>query len=431
MTDTKLFCAICLKADNVRRCSRCQAAFYCSPECQRTDWPAHRLNCVKHDRGQLAAAPVAQAMQQPEFQMYQSIPIGSLSSNFPQQFMQNAAQAQVMQQISQSSVENTLPESIVQPPVISLTPPQTIPNEQPAAEPNFDEIRDELNDLLFGTGLDTLQFDDDSQNQINFGQDNTMQLTSDQNIFSTSELGLPFSDPVIDQWGLEDMSANLIRDLNEYGVCVLDNFLGYNKGLQVLNEVDTMYAAGIFKDGQLVSTRGRSKPSNIRGDKITWVDGKEPGHNNLGYLINQVDAVVTLANRMKNNGKLGCYNIKERTKAMVACYPGCGTHYVKHVDNPNRDGRCITAIYYLNLNWDVSRYGGLLRIFPEGCNDRVADIEPIFDRIIFFWSDRRNPHEVQPAHRTRYAITLWYLDARERETALHRYQKDQSGKLKS
>ena len=36
---------------------------------------------------------------------------------------------------------------------------------------------------------------------------------------------------------------------------------------------------------------------------------------------------------------------------MVACYPGRKNRYVKHVDNPNGDGRCITAIYYINRNW--------------------------------------------------------------------------------
>lgn len=70
------------------------------------------------------------------------------------------------------------------------------------------------------------------------------------------------------------------------------------------------------------------------------------------------------------------------------------------------------------------------RIFPEQTKS-VADIEPKFDRLIFFWSDKRNPHEVQPAHRTRYAITVWYFDANEREAALNRCKNTQNSSNKT
>ncbi|GLV40126.1 HIF prolyl hydroxylase [Carabus blaptoides fortunei] len=227
---------------------------------------------------------------------------------------------------------------------------------------------------------------------------------------------------------LDEVCRNVVRDMDAYGVCVVDNFLGDERGRSVLGEVLDMYSSGVFKDGQLVSSTGRKGDlKTIRGDQITWIDGREKYCSNIGYLISQVDAVVMRANKMMNNGKMGSYTINGRTKAMVACYPGSGSHYVKHVDNPNRDGRCITAIYYLNLDWDVKSSGGLLRIFPEGWRgDRVADIEPLFDRLLFFWSDRRNPHEVQPAYQTRYAITLWYFDAAEREEACRRYQKERN-----
>lgn len=44
--------------------------------------------------------------------------------------------------------------------------------------------------------------------------------------------------------------------------------------------------------------------------------------------------------------------------------------------------------------------GGLLRIFPANTDDYV-DVAPVANRLLFFWSDRRNPHEVQPAFKTR------------------------------
>uniref|UniRef100_A0A224XSA2 hypoxia-inducible factor-proline dioxygenase n=1 Tax=Panstrongylus lignarius TaxID=156445 RepID=A0A224XSA2_9HEMI len=230
---------------------------------------------------------------------------------------------------------------------------------------------------------------------------------------------------------VDQVSKDVVRDMNAYGVCVVDNFLGKAKCSAVLNEVKHMHSAGMFRDGQLVSSKVNRDRRTIRSDKIAWVDGREEYCHHISCLINQVDRVITKANQMSGNGKMGTYAINGRTKAMVACYPGHDAHYVKHVDNPNEDGRCITAIYYLNENWNVNEDGGLLRIYPEGRHDKVANIEPQFDRILFFWSDRRNPHEVLPAKRTRYAITIWYFDAVEREKARERYLRTSGAGLNS
>ncbi|KAK6011466.1 oxidoreductase, 2OG-Fe(II) oxygenase family protein [Ostertagia ostertagi] len=104
---------------------------------------------------------------------------------------------------------------------------------------------------------------------------------------------------------------------------------------------------------------------------------------------------------------------------MLAIYPGNGTRYVKHVDNPVKDGRCITTIYYCNEDWDIIKHGGTLRLYPE-TSMIPMDIDPKADRLVFFWSDRRNPHEVMPVFRPRFAVTIWYMDREERRKAIEK-----------
>ena len=88
-----------------------------------------------------------------------------------------------------------------------------------------------------------------------------------------------YSENIIEPWGLEDMCNNLIRDLNEYGVCVLDNFLGYERGLQVLREVDEMYAAVIFKVSPLF---------------VKWTSSGSITHHQQSSLVNYKDHRIAL-----------------------------------------------------------------------------------------------------------------------------------------
>ncbi|TWW77207.1 prolyl hydroxylase EGLN2 [Takifugu flavidus] len=219
-------------------------------------------------------------------------------------------------------------------------------------------------------------------------------------------------------WSAERIAQQyIVPCMKYYGICVKDSFLGPQLGDRVLQEVEVLNQTGKFRGGQLVSQK--SIPSrNIRGDQIAWVEGREPGCESIGTLMAHIDEAVMYS---AANGQLGDCVINGRTKAMVACYPGNGAGYVRHVDNPNGDGRFITCIYYLNKNWDVKTQGGMLQIYPEGKNV-VASIEPLFDRLLIFWSDRRNPHEVKPAFATRYAITVWYFDAKERAEAKEKYK---------
>lgn len=93
---------------------------------------------------------------------------------------------------------------------------------------------------------------------------------------------------------VQDLPEVIVRDLNNYGLCVLDDFLGDQRAQKVLSEVLAMYSEGKFTDGKLVNPLPGDvrDQKHIRGDKISWIDGQEPGCSNIAYLINQVGSRV-------------------------------------------------------------------------------------------------------------------------------------------
>ncbi|KAI0210515.1 Egl nine-like protein 1 [Lamellibrachia satsuma] len=205
------------------------------------------------------------------------------------------------------------------------------------------------------------------------------------------------------------LSKYVSRALKCDGYCVLDGIVSDPLCDKVLREVLTLERAGALKPGQLAGDNVVNR--SIRSDKIMWFEGTELGNPAICTLLTQyMDSIVGGLNAHLG----GEHTIKGKTKAMITCYPGDGTAYMKHIDNPSHDGRIITCIMYLNKNWDVKTQGGLLRLFPSSRPGDYVDIAPIMNRMILFWSDSRNPHEVQPSFDNRYAVTLWYFDRDER-----------------
>jgi len=104
---------------------------------------------------------------------------------------------------------------------------------------------------------------------------------------------------------LLNLITQVIYDMDQYGVCVVDNLLGAERGGLILQDVYALERSGAFQDGQvmkqqqLVKVGENSGPSysgshvkgiqSVRGDKIAWVDGAEPLCKNIAVLINLID----------------------------------------------------------------------------------------------------------------------------------------------
>ncbi|EOD09518.1 hypothetical protein EMIHUDRAFT_197994 [Emiliania huxleyi CCMP1516] len=83
--------------------------------------------------------------------------------------------------------------------------------------------------------------------------------------------------------------------------------------------------------------------------------------------------------------------------AMLACYPGGGARFQRHVDNSPEaaDTRAVTAVLYLNGGWTPS-HGGALRVYGDLGKGDAVEVEPRRGTLVLFWA-HRVPHEVMPA----------------------------------
>lgn len=102
-----LVCKVCSQTENIRRCSRCQAAYYCSKLCQSQDWKDHRAECYRKTRellnppvptATISSDPVPVYSNSLELQQLQQIPIDFM------QDLQMPVQQEMINSINDSSL---------------------------------------------------------------------------------------------------------------------------------------------------------------------------------------------------------------------------------------------------------------------------------------------------------------------------------------
>ncbi|CAK8671904.1 prolyl hydroxylase EGLN3-like [Clavelina lepadiformis] len=205
------------------------------------------------------------------------------------------------------------------------------------------------------------------------------------------------------------------QSMETHGLCMLDKFLPEEHANVISDRVKSIYdIPDYFEDGQIL--RNKSGPDKVRFDRIHWVDESYSDCPAIKILCKRLDKIVHLFSLQTK------YIVESRTRPMIACYPGDGSCYKRHVDNPKRDGRVFTCLYYLNREWNKS-YGGNLCLYPKDSRGVTKKVmcEPVFNRMIIFYSDERNPHEVLPTYQKRFAITCWYFDRDERVQAIAQF----------
>eukprot|EP00794_Sanderia_malayensis_P017795 gene17795-19572_t len=207
----------------------------------------------------------------------------------------------------------------------------------------------------------------------------------------------------------------IAQDLAMRGFSVIDHFAGETLVDAILRDVFQLYfQKHKFNPGTLsadCSQNARDK-QKVRGDMVMWLDTNTNSTTHAAVRSAEM-SMSELVHGLNGTDILHGSIIRSRSSVMAACYPGNGAGYKRHVDNPSNDGRKLTSILYLNKDYNRARDGGVLRMYPRN-DDRHYDIDPTGGRLVLFWSDHRNPHEVLPSYWERFAISVWYFDIIER-----------------
>ncbi len=194
---------------------------------------------------------------------------------------------------------------------------------------------------------------------------------------------------------LAQITETLARD----GYAIIPNFLDKATCAALATEGRKQIDAGMLQQAGVGQGNEHSLRSEIRSDHILWLDESNTQPLQQQYL----DLLEAYRQEVNRQLYIGIFEFEGH----LALYPP-GSFYKRHLDRfRDDDRRTVTAILYLNDEWNESD-GGQLRFYPNGESvDEYIDVLPEAGTFVTFLS-HDYWHEVMPGSRERMSITGWF-----------------------
>ncbi|MGB4072203.1 2OG-Fe(II) oxygenase [Pseudomonas sp.] len=189
--------------------------------------------------------------------------------------------------------------------------------------------------------------------------------------------------------------ARIVDDLAEQGWSLQPQFIAQTLTLELAEECRKRAAQGALAPAGVGRGAQQQIREGVRGDHIQWLEaGQAPA---CDQYLQAFDELRVALNQ-------GLYLGLEDFEGHFALYPP-GAFYQKHVDRfRDDDRRAVSAVLYLNQDWQAEQGGALRLYLPNG---EVRDVLPQAGSLLVFLSADM-PHEVLPANRERLSLTGWF-----------------------
>ena len=275
-------CELCGSLENLKVCAKCKEAWYCSKEHQKSHWKQHKKQCSVTKRAQLEQDPAGRVSDEVG---------GSLRQPHSQISVSECDSARTDANLTNGSgSEKSLAESFtnVQEAVGKL-------NLEPGyvGEDNMNTSKENVPNDVRPKQNNAKSKGKSGKKRNGRRQEPSMMEQSTEEENKTKSLG-----------------DYVVKCLNDYGLCVVDNFLGDEICGKILDEVKGMQDKGLMCDGELVNKHTTVK--KVRGDKIAWTEKGDPGREFLSVLIQKLDNLI-----MSCSQRFGRYAIGGRTKVGI------------------------------------------------------------------------------------------------------------------